>query len=134
MILGIGNDMVDIRRIEQSIDRFGQRFISRVFTIAEQARADKSAGRVASYAKRFAAKEACAKALGTGFRNGIFLSDIGVVNDEYGQPSLELRGGAAKRVKAITPDGYEAVLHLSITDDNPWAQAFVILSAEKQAK
>ncbi len=134
MILGVGNDMVDIRRIEKLIEKFGKRFISRVFTPQEQQRAENSAGRVASYAKRFAAKEACVKALGTGFRNGVFLRDIGVVNDENGRPTLELSGGAEKQMKAITPQGFNSVLHVSITDDHPWAQAFVILSGESQAK
>ncbi len=130
MIIGIGNDMVDIRRIEQSIDKFGQRFIARVFTAAEQTRAENSANSVASYAKRFAAKEACAKALGTGFQNGVFLHDIGVVNDHLGRPTLSLGGGAKKQLMTLIPEGYAPVLHLSITDDHPWAQAFVVLSAE----
>jgi len=133
MILGIGNDMVDIRRIERSIEKFGQRFIARVFTENEQQRAENSAGRIASYAKRFAAKEACAKALGTGFQSGVFLSDIGVENDTNGRPSLHLTGGAEKLLKSITPKGREAVLHLSITDDHPWAQAFVIIEAVPNA-
>lgn len=131
MILGIGNDMVDIRRIERSIDKFGDRFTTRVFTDIERKRSDGSAGRIASYAKRFAAKEACAKALGTGFQKGVFLKDIGVSNNKNGQPLLTLTGGALAQLQNITPKGHESLIHLSLTDDEPWAQAFVIISAEK---
>lgn len=131
MILGIGNDMVDIRRIKRSIDKFGKRFTSRVFTTSEQQRARKSPNPSATYAKRFAAKEACAKALGTGFQNGVFLKDIGVTNDENGRPILKLTGGALSQLENITPQHHKADVHLSITDDHPWAQAFVIISAQK---
>ncbi len=131
MILGIGNDIVDIRRIERSIQKFGDRFTIRVFTDIERQRADARAGRIATYAKRFAAKEACAKALGIGFQKGVFLKDIGVSNNDNGQPMLTLTDGALMRLQKITPKGYESVIHLSLTDDDPWAQAFVIISAEK---
>ena len=129
MILGIGSDLIDIRRIEQALDRFGSRFTRRVFTAAEQARSDRRAKRAASYARRFAAKEACAKALGTGFRRGVFWRDMGVVNLPSGKPSLELTGGAAKRLEEITPDGMIAHIDLSLTDDHPLAEAIVIISA-----
>ncbi|MFM2422487.1 MAG: holo-[acyl-carrier-protein] synthase, partial [Pseudomonadota bacterium] len=134
MILGIGNDMIDIGRIERSLARFGDRFLDRVFTAEERRRSDKRAGRAASYAKRFAAKEACAKALGTGLRRGVFWRDMGVVNLPSGQPTMKLTGGAAARLAAITPKGYEARIALTLTDDNPWAQAIVIISAEPIAK
>ncbi|MGH6953025.1 MAG: holo-ACP synthase [Alphaproteobacteria bacterium] len=129
MILGIGSDLIDIRRIEQALDRFGSRFTRRVFTAAEQARSDRRAKRAASYARRFAAKEACAKALGTGFRRGVFWRDMGVVNLPSGKPSLELTGGAAKRLEEITPSGMIAHIDLSLTDDHPLAEAIVIISA-----
>lgn len=129
LLLGIGSDLIDIRRIESTLDRFGQRFIQRVFTPVEQARSERRAGRAASYAKRFAAKEACAKALGTGFSQGVFLHDIGVVNLATGQPVLELTGGAGDRLLAITPAGMRAQLHLTITDEPPLAQAFVMIVA-----
>ncbi|MEI8394032.1 MAG: holo-ACP synthase [Rhodospirillaceae bacterium] len=131
MILGIGNDLIDIRRIEQSLERFGERFIGRLFTETERARAERHAGtgRAASYAKRFAAKEACAKALGTGFRHGISWRDLGVVNTLDGKPSMELGGPALERLNAITPPGMIARVDLSLTDDYPLAQAFVIISA-----
>jgi holo-[acyl-carrier protein] synthase len=129
MILGIGADLIDVRRVERSIERFGERFLDRIFTHAERARSDGRAQRGASYAKRFAAKEACAKALGTGLRNGVFWRDMGVVNLPGGKPSLRLTGGALKRLKEITPAGHVAQIDLSITDDFPLAQAIVIISA-----
>ena len=129
MILGIGNDIIDIRRIEASIERFGQRFIDRLFTETEQKKSDRRANRAASYAKRFAAKEACSKALGTGFRDGIYWRDMGVVNLPSGKPTLALTGGALERLKAITPAGMAVQIDLTITDDFPQAQAIVIISA-----
>ena len=128
MILGLGNDLIDIRRIEQSIERYGERFLSRIFTDVERAKSDKRLHRAASYAKRFAAKEACSKALGTGLRQGVFWRDMGVVNLASGRPTLRLTGGAAARLAAITPAGYEARIDLTITDDFPLAQAIVIIS------
>jgi len=133
MILGIGNDIVQIERIEKAIERSGQKFKDRCFTPHEQAKAEKRKSAIASvYAKRFAAKEACAKALGTGFADGIIMRDIGVVEDDYGRPLLELSGGAEKRLRAITPDGMVAVLHLSLADDPPVAQAFVVIEARPE--
>jgi holo-[acyl-carrier protein] synthase len=129
MILGIGTDLVDIRRIEQTIARHGDRFINRIYTEIERARAERKANRIDTYAKRFAAKEACAKALGTGFRNGVFFRDMGVVNLPSGKPTLRLTGGALARLQAITPAGYEAQIDLAITDEYPLAQAFVVISA-----
>ena len=129
MILGIGTDLVDIRRIEQTIERHGDRFINRIYTEVERARAERKANRIDTYAKRFAAKEACAKALGTGFRNGVFFRDMGVVNLPSGKPTLRLTGGALKRLQAITPAGYDAQIDLAITDEYPLAQAFVVISA-----
>ncbi|MGL5116087.1 MAG: holo-ACP synthase [Beijerinckiaceae bacterium] len=129
MILGIGSDLCDIRRIEDTLARHGERFTARIFTDIERARAEGKANRAATYAKRFAAKEACAKALGTGIRRGVFWRDMGVVNQRSGQPTLSLTGGAAKRLKALTPNGYEAVIHLTITDEHPYAQAFVVIEA-----
>ena len=129
MILGIGNDIIDIRRIEASIERFGQRFIDRLFTETEQKKSDRRANRAASYAKRFAAKEACSKALGTGFRDGIYWRDMGVVNMPSGKPTLALTGGALERLRAITPSGMTVQIDLTITDDFPQAQAIVIISA-----
>jgi len=129
MILGIGSDLADIRRVQKSLDRFGDRFTQRVFTDLERARAERKADRAASYAKRFAAKEACAKALGTGLSQGVFWRDMGVANLPTGQPTLVLSGGAAARLAAITPAGLKAKLHLSLTDDYPYAQAFVIIEA-----
>jgi holo-[acyl-carrier protein] synthase len=128
MIIGIGNDIIDIRRIEGTLQRFGERFTNRVYTDLERTRSDRKATRAASYAKRFAAKEACAKALGTGIRRGVYWRDIGVVNLKTGQPTIELRGGAAERLAAITPPGLKPRIDLSLTDDYPWAQAFVIIS------
>ena len=129
MIIGLGNDLIDIRRVEQSIARFGERFLSRVFTEVERAKSDKRAQRAASYAKRFAAKEACAKALGTGLRRGVYLADMGVVNLRSGQPTMQLTGGAALRLAALIPPGMDGFVHLSLTDDHPYAQAFVIIEA-----
>ena len=134
MIVGIGADLADIRRIERSLQRFGERFVRRVFTDAERARSERKAnapgGRAASYAKRFAAKEACAKALGTGVpRRGVHWRDLGVVNAPSGQPTLALTGGAAARLAALTPPRSRAVIHLTLTDDGPWAQAFVVIEA-----
>lgn len=129
MILGIGNDIVDIRRIERTLERFGTRFTDRVFTEIERRKSDRRNQRAASYAKRFAAKEACSKALGTGFRKGVFWRDLGVVNEPSGRPTLHLTGGAADHLQSMTPDGHDAVVHLTITDDHPYAQAVVIISA-----
>ena len=129
MIIGIGSDLTDIRRIAATLNRFGDRFINRIFTDTERQRSDRKADRAASYAKRFAAKEACAKALGTGLRQGVFWRDMGVVNARSGQPTLLLRGGAADRLAAVTPPGGRAVIHLSLTDDHPYAQAFVVIEA-----
>ena len=129
MILGIGSDLVDIRRIEETLGRHGERFLSRIYTPLERARAERRTGRVASYAKRFAAKEACAKALGTGMRQGVFWRDMGVVNRLSGAPTLELTGGARRRLEAITPPGFAARIDLTITDEWPIAQAMVVISA-----
>ena len=119
MIIGLGNDMIDIRRVERTIERYGERFLDRVFTEAERQKSDGRAQRAASYAKRFAAKEACAKALGTGFRHGVFWRDMGVVNLPSGRPTLELTGGAARALARLTPEGHEVRIDLSITDDFP---------------
>ena len=129
MILGIGSDLSDIRRIQNSLERFGDRFKERVFTELERSRSDRKADAAASYAKRFAAKEACAKALGTGMRRGVFWRDMGVVNMRSGQPTLALTGGALARLEEMTPPGMTAKIHLSLTDDHPYAQAFVIIEA-----
>ncbi|HAH65571.1 MAG TPA: holo-ACP synthase [Rhizobiales bacterium] len=129
MIIGLGNDMIDIRRVERTIERYGERFLTRVFTETERLKSDGRAGRAASYAKRFAAKEACAKALGTGFRRGVFWRDMGVVNLPSGRPTLQLTGGAARVLQLLTPEGHEVRIDLSITDDFPTAQAIVIISA-----
>ena len=129
MILGIGSDLCDIRRIERSLERFGERFTHRVFTEGERRRSDRRAARAASYARRFAAKEACSKALGTGMRGGVFWRDMEVVNLPSGRPTLRLGGGALERLRAMRPDGHEAVLHVSLTDDPPLAQAFVVIEA-----
>ncbi len=128
MILGVGNDLIDIRRIEKTLERFGERFIARVFTEIERKKSDGRRQRAASYAKRFAAKEACAKALGTGLRQGVYWRDMGVVNLPSGRPTLSLTGGAAKVLQDLTPDGYEARIDLTITDDFPLAAAIVIIS------
>jgi holo-[acyl-carrier protein] synthase len=129
MILGLGNDVIDIRRIEHTIERYGERFLARVFTDIERQKSDGRAARAASYAKRFAAKEACAKALGTGFRRGVFLRDMGVVNLPSGRPTLELTGGAADVLESLIPEGHAVRIDLTITDDFPMAQAIVIISA-----
>jgi holo-[acyl-carrier protein] synthase len=133
MILGIGSDLVDVRRIERTLARHGERFLTRIFTDIERATAERRANRIETYAKRFAAKEACAKALGTGFRAGVFFRDLGVVNLRSGRPTMELTGGAQVRLKAITPAGYDARIDVTITDEGPMAQAFVIISAEPRA-
>jgi holo-[acyl-carrier protein] synthase len=129
MILGIGSDMVDVRRIERTIARHGERFLGRIFTATERAKADRRARRAETYAKRFAAKEACAKALGTGIRGGVFWRDMGVVNLPSGRPTMKLTGGALKRLEAMTPEGFEARIDISITDEGPLAHAHVIISA-----
>ena len=132
MIIGIGNDLIDIRRVEKTLERHKERFTNRIFTEVEQAKSDKRLNRAASYAKRFAAKEACSKALGTGLSRGVFWRDMGVVNLPGGKPTLALTGGAAKRLAEITPDGHEPDIHLTITDDFPLAQAIVIIEAHKR--
>ena len=129
MIIGLGNDLIDIRRIEKSIEKFGDRFLDRIFTEVEKAKSNRRAARAASYAKRFAAKEACAKALGTGLNRGVFWRDMGVVNLPGGKPTLKLTGGALRRLEQITPPGHEALIELTITDDFPLAQAIVIIQA-----
>jgi holo-[acyl-carrier protein] synthase len=129
VILGIGSDLSDICRIEASLERFGERFTNRCFTEIERARSERKPDRAASYAKRFAAKEACAKALGTGMRRGVFWRDMGVVNMRSGQPTMALTNGAAARLAQIVPAGMTPVIHLSLTDDHPYAQAFVIIEA-----
>ena len=132
MILGIGSDLCDIRRIERSLERFGERFTHRVFTDGERARCDRKAARAPSYARRFAAKEACAKALGTGLSEGVFWRDMEVVNLPSGQPTLSLTGGAAERLAAMLPPGHTARVHVSLTDDPPLARAFVIIEALRE--
>ena len=127
MILGIGSDLTDIRRIAETLDRFTGRFERRVFTEIERTRSERKADRASSYAKRFAAKEACAKALGTGMRQGVFWKDMGVVNARSGQPTLALTGGAAIRLAGMTPRGWRPVIHLTLTDEHPYAQAFVVI-------
>jgi holo-[acyl-carrier protein] synthase len=129
MILGVGSDLIDISRIERVIDRFGERFLDRIFTEVERGKSDRRMNRAASYAKRYAAKEACAKALGTGFRAGVFWRDLGVVNLPSGRPSMVLTGGALERLQAMLPPGMAARIDLTITDEPPLAQALVIISA-----
>ncbi len=129
MIIGIGTDLIDIRRIERTLERFGERFLARVFTETERRRSERRAGRAASYAKRFAAKEACAKALGTGLRRGVYWRDLGVVNLPGGKPSMALTGGAADRLLSLTPDGMTATVELTMTDEPPLAHAMVVISA-----
>ena len=129
MIVGIGSDLCDIRRLREVLDRYGQRFAERCFTDIERAKAERRADPAATYAKRFAAKEACAKALGTGIRDGVFWRDMGVVNRPSGQPTLRLTGGAAERLRGIVPPGLEPLIHLSLTDEHPYAQAFVVIEA-----
>ena len=131
MIIGIGSDLIDIRRIEKSIERFGDRFTQRIFTETEQIKSDNRRNRAASYAKRFAAKEACSKALGTGISSGVFWRDMGVVNDRSGKPTMHLSNAAAKKLGQMTPNGYQPHIHLTITDDYPLAQAFVSIEACK---
>ena len=130
MILGIGSDLVDIRRIEKTLGRWGEKFIERCFTEVERKRSEGRRGRAASYAKRYAAKEACAKALGTGFRRGVFWRDMGVVNLPGGRPTMALTGGAARRLAELVPPGMTARIDVSITDEPPLAQVIVIISAE----
>ncbi len=129
MIIGLGSDLIDIRRVEKTLERFGDRFLDRVFTEIERKKSDRRNARAASYAKRFAAKEACSKALGTGLRKGVFWRDMGVVNLPGGQPTIKLTGGALARLEAITPTGTTPRIHLTITDDFPLAQAFVVIEA-----
>jgi len=129
MIIGIGNDIVDIRRIDETLKSYGDRFIQRIFTEVEIAKSERRAQRAASYAKRFAAKEACSKALGTGFRNHVFWRDMGVVNLPSGRPTMVLTNGARKQLERLTPPGYESRIHLTITDDFPYAQAIVMIEA-----
>lgn len=129
MIIGIGNDLIDIRRVEKTLERHGERFTHRIFTEIERTKSDKRRNRAASYAKRFAAKEACSKALGTGLSRGVYWRDMGVVNLPGGKPTLALTGGAATRLESMMPDGMEPFLHLTITDDFPMAQAIVIIEA-----
>jgi len=131
VIIGLGSDLCNIERIQNSLDRFGDRFVQRVFTAAEQAKAQRRPfTRAGTFAKRFAAKEAFSKAVGTGFKAGVFMRDIGVVNAPSGAPTLKLTGGALTRLEAMVPQGYKAVIHLTLTDDHPWAQAFVIIEAQ----
>ena len=134
MIIGIGSDLIDITRVEKVIERHGDRFLSRIFTDVERARAERRANRVETYAKRFAAKEACSKALGTGIRSGVWWRDMGVVNLPSGRPTMRLTGGALKRLETLTPPGCEARIDLTITDEYPLAQAYVIISAVPAGK
>jgi holo-[acyl-carrier protein] synthase len=129
MIIGIGNDIVDIRRVEKTLQKFGDRFRDRIFTEIEKNKSDKRAQRAASYAKRFAAKEACSKALGTGFNRGVFWKDMGVVNELSGRPTMVLTGGALEQLQRLVPAGMSPKVHLTITDDFPYAQAMVIIEA-----
>ena len=129
MIVGIGSDLADIRRIEGTLERFGERFVKRVFTEVEQAKSERRRARAASYAKRWAAKEACAKALGSGLRMGVAWREMGVVNLPSGQPTMHLVGGAADRLRLLVPPGMQPRIHVTITDDHPWAQAFVVIEA-----
>jgi holo-[acyl-carrier protein] synthase len=129
MIIGIGNDIIDIRRVEKTLDRYGERFIGRIFTEVEVKKSERRRQRAASYAKRFAAKEACAKALGTGMSAGVFWRDMGVVNLPSGKPTMALTGGAAERLKRLMPVGHRPEIHVTITDDFPMAQAFVVIEA-----
>jgi holo-[acyl-carrier protein] synthase len=134
MIIGIGSDLVDVRRIERTIERHGARFLERIFTETERARAERRANRVETYAKRFAAKEACAKALGTGLRRGVFWRDMGVINLPSGRPTMKLAGGALRRLQEITPEGHEARIDVTITDEGWLAQAFVVITAVPKNK
>ncbi len=128
-VIGLGNDLVNIERIDQSISRYGQRFIRRIFSEGEQDYCEGRASRISNYAKRFAAKEACAKALGTGFAKGVFWRDVCVIRNAHGRPAIQLTGGALLRLEEITPDGMTAQLDLTLTDDHPWAQAIVLITA-----
>jgi holo-[acyl-carrier protein] synthase len=130
MIIGIGSDLIDIRRIEKTLARYGERFLDRIYTAEERRRSERRANRAASYAKRYAAKEACSKALGTGFRDGVFWRDMGVVNLPSGRPTLVLTGGALDRLRALTPAGMDARIELTLTDEVPLASALVVISAE----
>ena len=132
MIIGIGSDLIDIRRIERTLERFGERFINRIFTKPEQAKSQGRVNSTATYAKRFAAKEACSKALGTGFRRGVYWRDMGVVNLSSGKPTMQLTGGAAERLSELVPDGMVAQIDISLTDEPPYAEATVIISAVPQ--
>ena len=134
MILGIGSDLVDVERVGRVLERHGERFLNRIFTTTERSRAERRANRVETYAKRFAAKEACAKALGTGLRGGVFWRDMGVVNLPSGRPTMRLTGGALARLNQITPEGFQARIDLTITDEGPLAQAFVVISAVPTGK
>lgn len=129
MIIGLGSDLIRITRVEETLSRFGERFTNRVFTEVERKKSDKRSARAASYAKRFAAKEACSKALGTGIRSGVFWRDMGVVNLPSGKPTMKLTGGALAQLEKLMPPGHAPMIHLTITDDHPWAQAFVIIEA-----
>jgi holo-[acyl-carrier protein] synthase len=129
MIIGLGSDIADVRRIAKTLERHGERFLTRIYTPAERARAERRANRAETYAKRFAAKEACSKALGTGMRAGVFWRDMGVINLPSGRPTMKLTGGALKRLQAITPAGHEARIDVSLTDEGPTAQAIVIITA-----
>ncbi len=133
MILGIGTDLANIDRIQGTLDRFGDRFRNRVFTELEQAKAERRADAAGTYAKRWAAKEACSKALGTGLRMGIAWKDMAVSNLHTGQPVMQVTGWAAERLSDMTPDGHEAIIHVTLTDDHPWAQAFVVIEARPLA-
>ena len=129
MIVGLGSDLMDIRRIQDSLDRFGERFTNRIFTDLERARSEKKPDRAASYAKRFAAKEACSKALGTGIHRGVYWRDMGVINLRSGRPTMALTGGAAQRLAEMIPPGHKPVIHITLTDDHPMAMAVVIIEA-----
>ncbi len=129
MIVGIGSDLIDIRRVEKTLDRFGERFVKRVFTDIERAKAERRTTQAATYAKRFAAKEAMSKALGSGIRMGVAWREMGVVNLPSGQPTMQLSGGARERLDRLVPKGYAGVIHLTMTDDHPFAQAFVVIEA-----
>ncbi len=132
MIIGLGSDLIDIRRVERSLERFGERFVQRVFTEIEQAKSERRKQRAASYAKRFAAKEACSKALGTGLRKGVYWRDMGVANLPSGKPTMVLTGGALMQLESMMPGGHQPIIHITITDDWPLAQAFVIIEAVPQ--
>ena len=133
MIIGIGNDVIDIRRIEETLEKYGKRFTARIFTEVEIRKSEKRHQRAASYAKRFAAKEACSKALGTGFRAGVFWKDMGVVNEASGKPTMQMTGGAKEHLDRITPPGHAVRIHVTITDDFPYAHAFVMIEALPEA-